>query len=69
LGRAHLGAQRRRREIYVSHIDVSAVQCYKTIARYEILDRFIGGRSSQDVSDRAISNPDGRLLAAFRTTV
>jgi hypothetical protein len=28
------------REIYVRHIDVSWVQCYKTISPYEILDRF-----------------------------
>ena len=29
------------REVYVSHIDVSWVQCYKTIDRDEILDRFV----------------------------
>jgi hypothetical protein len=31
------------REIYVRHIDVSWVQCYKTISPHEILDRFASG--------------------------
>jgi hypothetical protein len=30
------------RKIYVSHIDVSWVECYKTASRCEILDRFVG---------------------------
>jgi hypothetical protein len=30
------------REIYVSHIDISWVQCYKTAGHDEILDRSVG---------------------------
>src|SRR6516164_636889 len=35
------------REIYVSHIDISWVQCYKTIYPDEILDRFARGDLSK----------------------
>jgi hypothetical protein len=35
------------REIYVRHIDVSWVQCYKTISPHEILDRFVSAGSSR----------------------
>jgi hypothetical protein len=60
------------RKIYVSHIDVSWVQCYKTAVRCEILDRFVGGNvpnrskapgetgawrpGSVDFTDRALSS-------------
>jgi hypothetical protein len=41
--RPRISVGRGTREIYVSHIDVSWVQCYKTISRDEILSRFVGG--------------------------
>src|SRR5271168_777991 len=48
LGVPRIGGWQGTREIYVSHIDVSWFQCYKTISRGEILDRFVRG----DVSKR-----------------
>ncbi len=43
LGAPRIGSWWEGREIYVSHIDVSWVQCYKTISRDEILSRFVRG--------------------------
>src|ERR1700690_491361 len=48
LGGARIGGGVGVRELYVSHIDVPWFECYKTISRGEILDRFVGG----DVSKR-----------------
>jgi hypothetical protein len=43
--RPRIGAGRGTRKIYVSHVDISWVQCYKTTAAYEILDRFAFGHA------------------------
>ncbi|MEZ2142477.1 hypothetical protein AAE026_09235 [Bradyrhizobium sp. DN5] len=40
-------------EIYVRHIDVSWVQCYKTIDPHEILDRFATGSVEAGTAERA----------------
>src|SRR6202051_2072514 len=42
-----IGGRHGTRKIYVSHIDVSWFQCYKTINRDEILDRFVRGGVSR----------------------
>jgi hypothetical protein len=48
------------RNIYVSHIDVSWVQCYKTDSRREILDRFVG----HDVPNGSKASSKAKRLAA-----
>src|ERR1700733_9893303 len=42
-GRPRIGVGGNILKIYVSHIDVSWVQCYKTISRDETLGRLISG--------------------------
>ena len=56
-----IGVGRGTREIYVSHIDISWVQCYKTISRDEILDRFVGGDVSERL-EKAKGGGEGREL-------
>jgi len=41
-GGPRIRVRRGSREIYVSHIDISWVQCYKNIGDDEILSRFAG---------------------------
>src|ERR1700688_5325413 len=52
------------REIYVSHIDVSWVQCYKTISRDETLSRFVRGEISNGLRE-----PEVAASAANLSTV
>jgi hypothetical protein len=47
LGAPRIGGRQGTRIIYVSHIDVSWFQCYKTISRDEILNRFVRGGVSK----------------------
>src|SRR5579864_6137294 len=76
IGPLRFGLGRGGREIYVSHIDISWVQCYKTIHRDEILDRSTRGRyvASGRNSSQTFGG-DGRGIylplncrAAFRQT-
>jgi hypothetical protein len=53
------------REIYVRHIDVSWVQCYKTITPHEILDRFVSGGIFQGGRESRTGG-DGRIRSTVR---
>src|ERR1700686_2390818 len=61
------------REIYVSHIDVSWVQCYKTASRGETIGRFArgdvpGGQRKPKQAAGAANLQTGDCRAAFRQT-
>src|ERR1700686_4645876 len=50
------------REIYVSHIDVSWVQCYKTISRDETLSRFVRGEISNGLREPEVAASAANLF-------
>jgi hypothetical protein len=70
-GRPRIRVGRRVGEIYVSHIDISWVQCYKTVGRDETLSRFScgkTGRKKPELAAMAANLSTVRLSSGIRQT-